>query len=84
MCFFQTVIMRSSQPLTGPNGRRCKDDERMVNAVLGIGKRGYIVDTRSSTVAKMAQAKGGCLYLLTFIVNLNPFMTAQELTLMVG
>ena len=51
-------MMRSSQPLTGQNGRRCKDDEKMINSVLGIGRKGYIVDTRAQSVAKMAQAKG--------------------------
>lgn len=50
--------MRSSQPMTGTNGRRCKDDERLVNAVLGIGRRGYILDTRSQNNAKIAQTKG--------------------------
>ncbi|XP_046578152.1 myotubularin-related protein 9-like [Haliotis rubra] len=55
----KAVIMRSSQPLTGQNGRRCKEDEKLLNAVLGIGRRGYIVDTRAQSVAKMAQAKGG-------------------------
>ena len=53
------VMMRSSQPLTGPNNKRCKDDERLVNAVLGIGRRGYVLDTRSTTLAKLATAKGG-------------------------
>ena len=52
------VIMRSSQPLTGPNGRRCKEDERMLNATLGIGRRGYIVDTRSPALTKLATARG--------------------------
>ncbi|ELU07118.1 hypothetical protein CAPTEDRAFT_168491 [Capitella teleta] len=53
------VIMRCSQPLSGPNNKRCKEDERLVNAVLGIGRRGYILDTRSPTTAKLATAKGG-------------------------
>lgn len=55
---FQTVLLRSSQPLTGPNGKRCKEDERLVNSVMGMGKRGFIVDTRAQNVAKMAQSKG--------------------------
>jgi myotubularin-related protein 9 len=55
----KAVLMRSSQPLTGPNGKRCKEDERLVNSVMGMGKRGYIVDTRAQSVAKMAQSKGG-------------------------
>ena len=52
------VILRSSQPLTGPNGKRCKEDEKLVNAVLGIGRRGYILDTRSAGAAKLATTKG--------------------------
>lgn len=53
------VLMRSSQPLLGANGRRCKEDERLINAVLGPGKRGYIIDTRTQNIAQMARAKGG-------------------------
>ena len=58
----QAVLMRSSQPLTGQSGRRCKEDEKLINCILGKGRRGYIVDTRAQTVAKMAQSKGesGC------------------------
>lgn len=44
--------------MTGTSGRRCKDDEKLVNAVLGIGRRGYIVDTRSQSLAKAAQKEG--------------------------
>ncbi|XP_008936297.1 PREDICTED: myotubularin-related protein 9, partial [Merops nubicus] len=53
------VMMRSSQPLTGTNGRRCKEDEKLINATLRPGKRGYIIDTRSLAVAQQARAKGG-------------------------
>ncbi|NXM72718.1 MTMR9 protein, partial [Serilophus lunatus] len=53
------VMMRSSQPLTGTNWRRCKEDEKLVNATLRPGKRGYIIDTRSLNVAQQARAKGG-------------------------
>lgn len=53
------VMMRSSQPLTGTNGRRCKEDEKLINATLRAGKRGYIIDTRSLNVAQQARAKGG-------------------------
>ncbi|KAH9491937.1 Myotubularin- protein 9 [Bulinus truncatus] len=55
----KAVLLRSSQPLTGPSGKRCKEDERLVNSVMGMGKRGYIVDTRAQNVAKVAQSKGG-------------------------
>ncbi|XP_054843975.1 myotubularin-related protein 9 [Eublepharis macularius] len=53
------VMMRSSQPLTGTNGRRCKEDEKLINATLRAGKRGYIIDTRSLNIAQQARAKGG-------------------------
>ena len=52
------------QSLTGASGRRCKDDEKLVNAVLGIGKRGYIVDTRSMSIAKGAQKDGRSILVL--------------------
>ncbi|XP_045182820.2 myotubularin-related protein 9-like [Mercenaria mercenaria] len=55
----KAVLMRCSQPFTGPSGKRCKEDEKLVNAVLGIGKRGYIVDTRSQSLAKQEQKTGG-------------------------
>ncbi|XP_064411588.1 myotubularin-related protein 9 [Latimeria chalumnae] len=53
------VMMRSGQPLTGTNGRRCKEDEKLINATLRPGKRGYIIDTRALNVAQQARAKGG-------------------------
>ncbi|NWX18838.1 MTMR9 protein, partial [Aegotheles bennettii] len=53
------VMMRSSQPLTGTNGRRCKEDEKLINATLRPGRGGYIIDTRSLTAAQQARAKGG-------------------------
>lgn len=51
--------MRSSQPLSGPNSKRCKEDERLLNSLLGPGKRGYIIDTRSVNAAQNAKSKGG-------------------------
>ncbi|XP_031437877.1 myotubularin-related protein 9 [Clupea harengus] len=53
------VMMRASQPLTGTNGRRCKEDEKLINATLRAGKRGYIIDTRTIAVAQQAKARGG-------------------------
>ncbi|XP_053316921.1 myotubularin-related protein 9 [Spea bombifrons] len=53
------VMMRSSQPLTGTNGRRCKEDEKLINATLRPGKRGYIIDTRTLNAAQQARARGG-------------------------
>ncbi|XP_072042296.1 myotubularin-related protein 9-like isoform X2 [Amphiura filiformis] len=55
----KTVILRSSQPLTGANNKRCREDEKLVNAILGMGKRGYIIDTRSQNAAMTAKSKGG-------------------------
>lgn len=52
-------MMRSGQPLTGTNGRRCKEDEKLINATLRPGKRGYIIDTRTINVAQQAKARGG-------------------------
>lgn len=51
--------MRSSQPLVGSSSKRCKQDERVINSVLGPGKRGYIIDTRSVANATNAKARGG-------------------------
>lgn len=53
------AVMRSGQPMIGPNGRRCKEDEKLINAALSPGKRGYIIDSRTQNVAQMAKAKGG-------------------------
>uniref|UniRef100_A0A3B5BEH4 Myotubularin related protein 9 n=1 Tax=Stegastes partitus TaxID=144197 RepID=A0A3B5BEH4_9TELE len=53
------VMMRAGQPLTGTNGRRCKEDEKLINATLRPGKRGYIIDTRTINVAQQAKARGG-------------------------
>lgn len=53
------VMMRAGQPLTGTNGRRCKEDEKLINATLRVGKRGYIIDTRTIAVAQQAKARGG-------------------------
>lgn len=51
--------MRAGQPLTGTNGRRCKEDEKLINATLRPGKRGYIIDTRTISIAQQAKARGG-------------------------
>ena len=58
--------MRSSQPLTGPGGRRCKEDEALINSVLGPGKRGYIVDSRSASLAQSAKVIGSVTRLSSF------------------
>lgn len=57
--FCLQVMMRAGQPLVGTNGRRCKEDEKLINATLRPGKRGYIIDTRTINVAQQSKARGG-------------------------
>lgn len=52
------VIVRSGQPMIGPSNKRCKDDERLMNAIIG-NKRGYIIETRTQNIAQLAKTKGG-------------------------
>ncbi|XP_046393459.1 myotubularin-related protein 9 [Ischnura elegans] len=54
-----SILLRSSQPMVGPNSKRCREDERLLNSVLGPGKRGYIIDTRTQALAQTAKSKGG-------------------------
>lgn len=54
----QAVIIRSSQPMVGPGNKRCKDDERMLTAIIG-NQRGHIIDTRHENIAQLAKTKGG-------------------------
>lgn len=55
----RAMLLRSSQPLVGPSSKRCKDDERMLNTIIGPGKRGFILDTRPANLAQLAKSKGG-------------------------
>ncbi|XP_027584141.2 myotubularin-related protein 9-like isoform X1 [Pipra filicauda] len=55
----RTVMLRSSQPLTGPNRRRCREDETLLGTILDEGERGFIIDTRSAQAAKQARMTGG-------------------------
>ncbi|XP_071623692.1 myotubularin-related protein 9-like isoform X1 [Heliangelus exortis] len=54
-----TALLRSSQPLTGPNRKRCREDERLLGEVLDEGHRGFVIDTRSAQAAKQARMTGG-------------------------
>uniref|UniRef100_A0A8C3L8Q0 Myotubularin phosphatase domain-containing protein n=1 Tax=Chrysolophus pictus TaxID=9089 RepID=A0A8C3L8Q0_CHRPC len=54
-----TVMLRSGQPLTGPNRKRCPEDEMLLGSVLDEGERGFIIDTRSAQTAKQARMTGG-------------------------
>ncbi|NXI30434.1 MTMR9 protein, partial [Sterrhoptilus dennistouni] len=52
-------LLRSSQPLTGRNRRRCREDEKILGTILDEGERGFIIDTRSAQAAKQARMSGG-------------------------
>ncbi|XP_045715108.1 myotubularin-related protein 9-like isoform X1 [Phyllostomus hastatus] len=57
-----TALLRSSQPLIGPQKLRCAEDEELLRAVLAgarPGAQGFIVDTRSAQTAKQARMTGG-------------------------
>ncbi|XP_058051511.1 myotubularin-related protein 9-like isoform X5 [Ahaetulla prasina] len=56
-----TAMLRSSQPLVGPNRKRCHEDELLLTTVLEGGERGFILDTRSLQAAKQARVMGGGL-----------------------
>ncbi|XP_030642516.1 myotubularin-related protein 9 isoform X1 [Chanos chanos] len=63
LCYYHSkngmVIMRSSQPMTGANRKRCREDELLLQAVIDGSELGYIVDTRSSQQAQQARMTGG-------------------------
>lgn len=65
-----SVLLRSGQPLVGPSGKRCKEDEKLINAVLGPGKRGYIIDTRTQSIAQTAKVIQFFLH-ITFIFHFS-------------
>ena len=44
--------------MVGGNNRRCREDEMLLNLMLGPASRGYIIDTRSQSAAQAAKAKG--------------------------
>ncbi|XP_046643295.1 myotubularin-related protein 9-like [Daphnia pulicaria] len=52
------VMMRSSQPHSGPNVKRCREDEKLLNSVLKPGMRGYIIDTRHQSTTPTPKSKG--------------------------
>ena len=63
MSYFHTstkrALLRSGQPMVGTNSKRCTEDERLLNLVLGTGERGFIIDTRKPELAQAARNKGG-------------------------
>lgn len=54
----RAVVVRSGQPMIGPSNKRCKEDERLLNAIIG-NKRGYIIETRTQNISQLAKTKGG-------------------------
>ncbi|KAG9510001.1 Myotubularin-related protein 9 [Fragariocoptes setiger] len=54
----KAVIFRSGQPMIGPDNKRCREDERILTAMIGA-KRGYIIETRTLNMAQLAKTKGG-------------------------
>ncbi|KAK3538001.1 hypothetical protein QTP70_027321 [Hemibagrus guttatus] len=53
------VIMRSSQPMTGANRKRCREDEVLLQTAIDESELGYIIDTRSAQQAQQARMTGG-------------------------
>ena len=54
----QNVIVRTSQPLCGPNSRRCRDDERILAAIVQKQRRAFVIDTRTTATSQSEKAKG--------------------------
>lgn len=63
LCFHhkknKAVLMRCSQPLCGPAHKRCREDEKLLNACLHSLTRGKILDVRPQATAQMHMSKGG-------------------------
>ncbi|XP_063565596.1 myotubularin-related protein 9-like, partial [Gorilla gorilla gorilla] len=56
------VLLRSSQPLTGPQKRRCERDQELLRTALAGARpwaRGFIMDTLSAQAAKQARVTRG-------------------------
>lgn len=44
---FQAILLRSAQPCSAANNKRCRADEAILNVILGRSKKGFIIDTWS-------------------------------------
>uniref|UniRef100_A0A8D0DZP6 phosphatidylinositol-3,5-bisphosphate 3-phosphatase n=1 Tax=Salvator merianae TaxID=96440 RepID=A0A8D0DZP6_SALMN len=58
----QATITRCSQPLVGPNDKRCKEDEKYLQTIMDANAQShklFIFDARQSGVAVTNKAKGG-------------------------
>nr|XP_042707049.1 myotubularin-related protein 1 isoform X8 [Chrysemys picta bellii] len=58
----QATITRCSQPLIGPNDKRCKEDEKYLQTIMDANAQSHkliIFDARQNSVADTNKAKGG-------------------------
>ncbi|XP_056313661.1 myotubularin-related protein 2 [Danio aesculapii] len=58
----QAAVVRSSQPMVGQNGRRCKEDEKLLQAIMDANAQShklFIFDARPSVNAAANKMKGG-------------------------
>nr|XP_033705643.1 myotubularin-related protein 1 isoform X4 [Tursiops truncatus] len=58
----QATITRCSQPLVGPNDKRCKEDEKYLQTIMDANAQAHkliIFDARQNKVASTNKAKGG-------------------------
>ncbi|XP_049597079.1 myotubularin-related protein 9 isoform X3 [Syngnathus scovelli] len=73
LCYYHRkngmVILRSGQPLTGANRKRCMEDELLLQTVIGDSGKGYIIDTRSAQQAQQARMMGGGFESKSFYSN---------------
>lgn len=69
LLLLQSILVRSSQPMPGPNAKRSKSDEKLLNAYLKSSKKGIIIDTRTQTLAQTAKVNQIRFVLLIAIIN---------------
>ncbi|XP_026112656.1 myotubularin-related protein 2-like [Carassius auratus] len=58
----QATVVRASQPMVGQNGRRCKEDEKLLQAIMDANAQShkmFIFDARPSVNAAANKMKGG-------------------------
>ncbi|KAM3934848.1 myotubularin-related protein 9-like [Leptodactylus fuscus] len=55
----KTILLRSAQPLVGPNHYYCEEDEMLLTAALMGRSRGFIIDIRTEQEAKQSRSAGG-------------------------
>uniref|UniRef100_A0A8C1UT34 Phosphatidylinositol-3,5-bisphosphate 3-phosphatase MTMR2 n=1 Tax=Cyprinus carpio TaxID=7962 RepID=A0A8C1UT34_CYPCA len=58
----QAAVVRASQPMVGQNGRRCKEDEKLLQAIMDANAQShkmFIFDARPSVNAAANKMKGG-------------------------